>query len=234
MRESPDIDSSTPQYAARFRGAIGNWFLKVQSNALLQVLPNPIGQSALDVGGGHAQLVPTLNSRGLSVTVQGSDESCSQLLSLDECQFIVADLLNLPFDERQYDIVTCFRILPHMQNWQALIANLCRVARVAVIIDYPSKRSVNAIAPILFGAKKKIEGNTRPYTLFSECEIAREFARNGFVKSKEVRQFFAPMVLYRALKIVGLAAGLELLFKLLGLTKAFGSPVVASFVPAPN
>ena len=229
MQETPDIDSSSAAYAARFSGAIGAWFLAVQSKALDSLVSAVVGASVLDVGGGHAQLVQPLLARGLKLTVLGSAQSCAVLLPKDKCSFQVGDMLSLPCPEKSFDLVTCFRILPHVNAWQLLIAELCRVSRNEVIVDYPSKRSINAITPLLFKAKKKLEGNTRPYTLFTDSEIEREFLRHGFIKSGEVRQFALPMVFYRAAKSVYLANALEAGLRLFGLTRCFGSPVVARF-----
>lgn len=230
--EAPDIDSSTREYAARFSGAIGQWFLNVQTRALNSLLSTPSNSCVLDVGGGHAQLVGPLFARGLKVTVQGSDQSCSQLLDTSQCDFKISALLALPFQDKSFDAVTCFRILPHLKAWPDLIAELCRLSRNEIIIEYPSSRSINALAPLLFKAKKKLEGNTRPYTLFSDRDINSEFARHGFVRKGEVRQFILPMVLYRAAKSVAFASTIEATLAALGLRCLFGSPVVARFIPS--
>ena len=231
MLESPDIDSSTPEYAARFGGAIGAWFLSVQSKALDSLITLPSGSKVLDVGGGHAQLVQPLLARGFKLSVQGSAPSCAQLLPKDVCEFICGDILSLPCPDKSFDGLTSFRILAHLNDWPRLIAELCRVSRNEVIIEYPSKRSINAIAPMLFKAKKKLEGNTRPYSLFSDKQIDQVFLQHGFVRRAEVRQFAVPMVLYRTLKFVALARQIEAAFRLFGITRIFGSPVIARFVP---
>jgi len=43
-----------------------------------------------------------------------------------------------------------------------------------VIVDYPCSQSLNRISPALFTAKKRLEGNTRPWTLFRHSQIADE------------------------------------------------------------
>ena len=82
-------------------------------------------------------------------------------------------------------------------------------------------------------SKKKIEKNTRTWRLFSHQEIIAEFARNGFELKQRKPQFFLPMVLHRALKSRSVSSALEGLFRGMGLTACFGSPVIAEFVRRP-
>ena len=82
------------------------------------------------------------------------------------CEFVVGNVLALPFPDKSFDVVLCFRLLTHCERWPELVRELCRVARCAVIVDYPTGQSLNAIAPALFGAKQKYERNTRHWMLF--------------------------------------------------------------------
>ncbi len=103
---------------------------------------------------------------------------------------------------------------------------LCRVARQGVIVDYPTGQSLNAMAPALFGAKKRFEKNTRTWALFRHRQVLDEFAKNGFVPAVTKKQFFLPMVLHRMLKSRTLSAVLEAVCRALGLTRLWGSPVI--------
>ena len=100
------------------------------------------------------------------------------------------------------------------------------MARRAVIVDYPTSQSLNAIAPMLFGAKKKLEKNTRPWRLFKHAEVRAAFAEAGYAPSAQRRQFFLPMVLHRALKSRTVSSVLEGGCRGLGLTALWGSPVI--------
>ncbi len=228
--EVADIETSSEGYAARFAGPAGEWMLGVQESISLSLLPPPGEISVLDVGGGHGQLARPFSQRGYVVTVVGSDESCrnriSDLLEKGQCQFTVGNMVALPFPDWSFDVVVSFRLLPHCAAWPVLIRELCRVARTAVVVDYPTSQGLNAIAPALFGAKKKWEGNTRQWRMFSHAEIESEFARHGFVAKCRVPQFFLPMVLHRMLKNPRLSSGLETICRRLGLTRRWGSPVI--------
>ena len=230
-REDADIGTSSEDYARRFTGAVGRWFVETQTRITLELLRVlPVGASVLDVGGGHAQITPPLVESGYEVTVAGSDPACSARLRpwLDggRCHFQVADLQALPFPDRSFDAVVCLRLLPHSISWKDLIGELCRVARRSVLVDYPSLRSANLVSNYFFGLKKSIELNTRQFMTFTPQEIRREFHNSGFIVRVERPQFLLPMVLHRAANRANLSRALEVPARMLGLTRRFGSPVI--------
>jgi 2-polyprenyl-3-methyl-5-hydroxy-6-metoxy-1,4-benzoquinol methylase len=232
--ETADIETSSDNYAQRFAGEIGAWFLQVQEDITLRMLhPFPAAR-ILDVGGGHGQLAPALVRHGYSVTVLGSDESCQQriqdLITRNLCAFKVGNILDLPYTNQEFDIVVSYRLLPHVQAWRQCVAELTRVARQAVLIDYPSIRSVNYIAPLLFKVKRGLEGNTRPYTSFKESELLTVFRNNNFQRADRFPEFFFPMVLHRMMKSRGVSALLERFCRIAGLTAILGSPVILKLI----
>lgn len=232
--ENADIETSSEGYARRFAGAVGRFFLETQAKAALDLLAPWPQARLLDVGGGHAQLAPLLVERGHKVTVVGSREVCRErldrILPTGAFEFRACDLLELPFEDRSFDVVLAFRLLAHVPRWRQLVAELSRVAARAVIVDYSDVRSFNVLYGPLFQWKKRIEGNTRTFITFRFGEVEAELGRNGFGRPAVVRQFFVPMVLHRALgKTLGTAAPsrvLETLSSGLGLTRALGSPVI--------
>ncbi len=232
-REAPDIETSSEAYVKRFAGPVGAWFLRVQEQAVLHLLSMYPAATILEVGGGHGQLTGALVSCGYGVTVFGSDKRCMQrirgLVESRRCRFVTGDLLHLPYTDRAFDVVISLRLLPHMEAWPALIGELSRVARRAVIVDYPTVRSLNCLSPMLFPAKRLAEGDTRFYRNFHDSEVAGEFGRRGFISRQRLPQFFWPMVLHRVLGRPGVSAGLERVARIAQLIRWFGSPVIASF-----
>lgn len=226
----PDIDSASADYARRFAGKTGAWFLDVQARAVLGLMPAGGGTSILDVGGGHNQLAEPLVRAGYRVTVHGSAAECRTRVEASPvtrtCPFVVSPPAALPFPDRAFDAVVSVRMLAHFKEWQALIAELCRVAADTVIVDFPNRGGVNAIAPALFGAKKKIEGNTRYWHAFAAQEIREAFVRQGFHVDGETRQLLLPMAFYRALNCQPLAAFGEGACRGMGMTRTWGSPIV--------
>ncbi|MFH0879785.1 MAG: class I SAM-dependent methyltransferase [Lentisphaerota bacterium] len=233
--ETADIDTSSDDYATRFSGKTGAWMLKVQEEITLRMMKAWPGAQVLDVGGGHGQLAIPLCREGYKVTVLGSAESCRHrirdMVDSGACRFAVGNVVALPFKDKAFDVVVSFRMVTHCNQWPQLIKELSRVARNAVIVDYPTSQSANAIAPLLFEAKKKVEKNTRTWRLFKHEEVLGEFEKNGYAVRSMEKQFFLPMVLHRMLKSESLSGGMEKICRAMGLTRLWGSPVILCMTP---
>jgi SAM-dependent methyltransferase len=229
-REDADVGTSSEGYARRFAGPVGRFFLERQAQATLDLLRPFPGASVLDVGGGHGQVTGPLVAAGHAVTVLGSDTSCEarvrEWTATGRARFVAGDLLAPPIPDRSHDVVLSYRLLPHVHRWPELVAALSRLSRAVVLVDYPTRRSVNAAADLFFGLKKGVEGDTRPFSVFSDGEVERAFASHGFVRTGRRPQFFFPMALHRGLRSARLARGLEGAASGLGLTRALGSPVI--------
>jgi SAM-dependent methyltransferase len=227
---APDVESSSDTYARRFAGAVGSYFLERQAAVTLDLLaPWPRAQ-VLDVGGGHGQLVGPLTDAGHQVTVLGSDGSCRRRVApwVDEgrARFETGDLLRLPHPDAAFDVVLAFRLLPHVDDWGVLVGELCRVARRAVVVDYPTRRSVNAAAAPLFDLKKGVEGDTRPFRVFEDGEVGARFAASGFRVTARRPEFVLPMALHRAVGVAPLSRAAEAVLSVFGLRRWLGSPVI--------
>ena len=238
ISQKADIETSSEEYAKRFSGKVGEYFLSVQAEKTLDLLKPWPNAKVLDVGGGHAQLAIPLIKNGFALTVAGSNDSCrtrlDKFLQPGTFKYLSCNLLNLPFDDNSFDAVISFRLLTHEDNWQLQIAELCRVAKYTVVVDYPDIRSFNIFYDVLFNVKKKFEKNTRTYRNFSRKEIIKEFGKNNFGNPVIKPEFFLPMVVHRAIKKVSLLKNIENLFGLIGLTRLFGSPVILKVLKKEN
>jgi ubiquinone/menaquinone biosynthesis C-methylase UbiE len=228
--EQPDIETSSASYASRFAGSAGRYLLGIQAQAVLEAIRDLPPGKVLDVGGAHGQLVGPLSAAGWRVTVHGTDARCEANLrglhGLSDCSFLQGPLKRLPAPDRSFDLVIAVRLLSHVSQWPQLLQEMCRVSRRSILIDYPSKGGLNALTPVLFGLKKSIERNTRPYASFSRRDLDPVLSSCGFRGQREVRQFLLPMVVHR---VGGGAAPLRLaerVFRHTGLTALAGSPVI--------
>ena len=232
--ETADIETSSDEYARRFDGKVGEWFLKIQEQATLEMLAPYPNATVLDVGGGHGQLMGGLVRGGYRVTVLSSSEECKTrirpYLDAGRADFQVGNILDMPYPDKAFDVVISYRLLSHVTRWQEFLAELARVAKKAVILDYPEVRSVNSATPYLFRLKKRLESDAREFTCYRESELLRFFNELGFLKAGRYPEFFLPMMLHRKLKQRGLSAAAERLFRLTGLTNLFGSPVILKVV----
>lgn len=228
--ESYDIFTSSDDYAGRFDGKVGEWMLQVQEQATLRMLAPYPNSTVLDVGGGHGQLTGPLIRSGHRVTVLGSSEECKARIQsvLDDGQiaFQVGSILNMPYPDQSFDVVISYRLLAHLIRWQEFLRELARVAKKAVIVDYPEVRSVNSLAPYLYGLKKRLEPNTRRFQCLRETQLLEVFKEVGFRRADRFPQYLLPMMLHRALRRPRLSSAAEGFFRLTGLTALLGSPVI--------
>ncbi len=67
--ETADIETASSDYARRFGGKIGKYFLEVQTKAVLELFSPWPGAKILDVGGGHAQVAAPLVKNGFDVVL---------------------------------------------------------------------------------------------------------------------------------------------------------------------
>ena len=230
-----DIETASDDYATRFAGSAGQWLLWIQEKGTRNLL-NQVQNihRVLEVGGGHAQLTHVFAENNRELLVAGSaPEAGARLerhLNSDRCQYQSANLLRLPYANETFDLVASFRLLTHCEEWETLVEELCRSSRKAIIVDYPTSQSVNAIAPALFNAKKKVEKNTRYWRSFRHEEVDAAFSKHGFQRMATYKQFFFPMALHRMLRCRQLSQIMEGVARTCGLTRWLGSPVIALYL----
>lgn len=228
--ETPDLITSSEDYSRRFAGSAGQYFLSIQDQTLQQTLSGRQFLSVLDVGGGHGQLVPLFLQRDCKLTIFGSKERTHRRVRESfpnaDISYASGDFLRLPYEDRSFDLVIAVRLISHINAWEKLIAEFCRVARYSVIIDYPSWVSLNALTPLLFALKKRLEGNTRIYRSFFRSELARTLQEHDFEIVFSSGQFLLPMFVHRTLKGARWLQRIEQAFRTLAVTRRLGSPVV--------
>jgi hypothetical protein len=227
---APDVETSSEAYARRFAGGVGQWFLDVQAGLVADLLARFPRARVLEYAGGHGQLTPSLLAAGHEVTVYGSPGACGArlgaLVAAGRARWQEGELGRAPFPDGAFDVVLAFRLLPHVPDWSGLVAELCRLAGRAVLVDYPTARSVNAAADLLFSWKRAVEGDTRPFTVFRDRDVRDAFLARRFFVTARRPEFFWPMALHRAHGRPRLARGLEAAAGATMLRRAFGSPVV--------
>lgn len=225
------METASADYSRRFAGAAGRYLLAVQEAAVGRMLDRPRPVDLLEIGGGHGQLLDLYARRGIRVILHGSSPACFDRLPaiyLDRMERIVSPPHEIPLSDKSVDTVVCVRLLAHTDQWKDLIREMCRISRQSVIIDYPSKRSFNGLSPLMFFIKKRVEKNTRAYQSFGRRKSPQAvFQEQCFAFYAERPLFFLPVFIHR---MGGGRLPLRLsesIFRRLGLTRIFGSPVIA-------
>ncbi|MEO8358647.1 MAG: methyltransferase domain-containing protein [Vicinamibacteria bacterium] len=232
--EDADVETASAGYAKRFDSPVGRWMLETQLGITMDLLSDLGSPTVLDVGGGHGQIAPALAVTGSAVTVLASNDAAvavtlRPMIDRGGVDLLIGPLRAPPVAPKSFDAVVSYRLLAHAHDVPALIKALTESARKAVLVDYATSRSFNAVAELLFAAKKKVERNTRPFAVMKDHEIDMLFQANGFKRKARRPQFFWPMALHRALNSRSLSRSLESAAGALGLRALFGSPVIARF-----
>ena len=235
--ETPDIETASDRYATRrFRGAIGQWLLEQQASAIEQLLRTTDGKPlrVLEVGGGHGQVTPLLLRAGHTVVVQGSAPVCMARVAEplrrhpDRASACVSRLWQLPFADGAFDLVIAVRLLGHVTAWQSLLAEMARVSRRYVMVEFARARqsSTPAFAKAIFALKHRVENTTRPFFAYREAMLVEELEAHGLRRCASVGQFALPMVVHRMLRSPQLSAALEHRLRAVGVGDDARSPVV--------
>ena len=224
--ECPDLHSATVSYARRFEGPAGRWMLAVQSDVLAKLMAPWRGARVLDTGGGHGQVGAALAPLGHRIVLHATSPDAVGLGRIHAAEVVHGPLDRAPVADRSVDVAVALRMMPHVEDWRALVAGLCRTADDAVIVDFPIPGGVNALEPLFFRLKQKVEGNTRRFGTMRKAEVAAEFRRNGFEVDAVVGQFVLPMVVHRKLDRPEVSRVLEGLCRAMGLARWIGTPVL--------
>lgn len=226
-----DIASSSNEYANRFAGVAGEYFLDVQTRAVASAIyAEKAYTTVLEVGGGHCQLTKFFLDQDLKVTIQASTEQSLQRakeLGFErKVHFSVSPLTPLAFADNSFDLVSGIRLMAHVPDWKLFLKEMLRVSKRGIVFDFANINTLNILTPLLFKIKKKIESNTRPYACQSMSEVDSYLRSLGCKDLVTVPQFVCPMGIHRLLKSKLASENIEASFHALGLNNKFGSPVI--------
>jgi ubiquinone/menaquinone biosynthesis C-methylase UbiE len=217
--------------ARRFSGPIGDLVAKGQADVLAGMLGAIRGRSILDVGTGTGRAALLMAAAGASVT--GVDAS-AEMLAIAEHRaheagrtiaFQVGDAHALEFPAQSFDVAVSLRVLMHTPRWRQCIAELCRVARHAIVLDYPSATSSALTQSVARRGLHAIGRPTEPYRVFLDAQVRQEIEQHGFRVRAIHRQFVLPIALHKAIGSAGFTQTSERWLARAGLLRLFGSPV---------
>lgn len=94
-------------------------------------------KSLLDIGCGRGYWLNKV-AENTSLNLTGCD--LYDNVKLDKGKYIKANIENLPFEDNEFDIVTCHHTIEHVRNLDKAISELKRVAKKQLIIVTPCQR----------------------------------------------------------------------------------------------
>lgn len=113
----------------------------LNDSCIERIIDSIAGKQVLDIGCGRGHLSGLLAQRGNQVT--GSDIYISPEVRrrYPSVEFKQANIEHLPFEDNSFDTVVCAHTLEHVQNLDAAMAELRRVARSRLLIIVPKQRN---------------------------------------------------------------------------------------------
>jgi SAM-dependent methyltransferase len=226
-----DADVAAGFDALRFGGPIGELVADAEAAAILRFAGDVAGQRVLDAGTGTARAALALAERGARVT--GLDYS-REMLRVGQARvartgssvrLLRGDAQRLPFPDRHFEVTVSVRLLMHVPDWRAAIAELCRVTRRRLVVDYPSRRSAAAIQAAGRRLLHRLGRPTEPYRVFGDGAVDEAFRAAGFAVRARHRHFVLPIAVHKAVGARAASAASERALRAIGLTAVVGSPV---------
>ena len=221
--------------ALRFGGPIGRHLLDTQQSLLVAALAPIDGKLVLDVGTGTGRAALGLTDAGARVI--GLDYSPEMLrvarsrasVAQARIPFGRADAHALPIADSAVDAAVSLRVLMHAIDWRQCVAELCRVARWRVVVDFPAKVSLAALESAARRVRQSLGRPVEAYRVIGAGEMRTAFAAHGFRDVRTHRQFVLPIALHKAIGRLGVTRPVEGTLAAVGLRRAFGSPVTMVF-----
>lgn len=115
---------------------------------ILSCLPSNKVQTALDVGCGTGEKTALLAELFPNADVIGMDFSDIGILNAkqhresEHLNFICADVTKGSYDNTEggYTLVSCFQVLEHLDDWEAMCTTICKISTRYVLISVPTGR----------------------------------------------------------------------------------------------
>jgi SAM-dependent methyltransferase len=125
-------------------GPASRWLRALIRDMLDHVAPGAI-RRALDVGCGQGTTTDLLARRFPSASVLGIDFSetgiaCARRHYQHPNLAFEADLTSQRLQDGPYDLVTCFEVLEHVEDWRALVTRMAAASNRYLLASFPTGR----------------------------------------------------------------------------------------------
>ena len=173
-RDAVSTTSPSTVNSRRFGGPIGELVAATQARVLANMVGRIQDRPILDVGTGTGRAALLMARGGADVTAVDASEQMLQVArkraAAERAQitFKRGDAHALQFQDREFDVVICLRLLMHAPDWRKVMKELCRVAERLVIFDYPAMSSVALVESISRRAVHAMGARTEAYRVISD------------------------------------------------------------------
>ena len=215
----------------RFGGPIGQHLLDTQEGLLLTSLAPLSGRRVADIGTGTGRAAIALARAGADVV---AIDASSEMLAVAReraaaagvhPEFLPGDAQAVPLADRSVDAAVCLRVIMHTPDWARCVAEVCRISRWRVVLDFPALGSAAALESGARRLAHALGRRTEPYRVIAERAVRRELAAAGFTVVVMHRQFVLPIALHKAVGSIAFTQMTERTMAAVGLLRLLGSPV---------
>ena len=219
----------------RYGGPFGRYLHELELNTFISLMDSTYSY-VLDVGAGTGKLSIPLSLQYENVLALDFSPEMIKVAIINakkrgiELKTIVCDSQRLCFNDKTFDCVVSSRMLMHLTDWRKGIAELCRVSKRVVILDFPPLLGFGGFDSLLKRFIKIFIGHTQTYKTFLVNSIAQEFQKNHFKVLVKRRHFFLPYSFHRWLNRPWLSERIEKFFGIIGLIRFMGAPVTVKAV----
>src|SRR5204862_6542423 len=113
----------------------------------------------------------------------------------------------------------------HTPDWPRCVAELCRVSRWRVVLDFPAFGSVAALESAFRRVAHSLGRRTEPYRVLREHAVTPRLTSQGVRVVSLHRQFVLPIALHKAVGSLAFTHLSERTLASVGLLRLLGSPV---------
>jgi SAM-dependent methyltransferase len=216
----------------RLSGPIGDLVVSAQARALANFVGRIHERDIVAVGEGSERAAQLFARGGAFVTaVQPTVAMLADARRRAEAeplkmQFVCAGADALRFPAGAFDVAVGLHLLAHAPEWRRCVAELCRVARRLVIVDYYSAMSASLPVSLARRSLGAVGVHAATYRVFARGTIDEAFDREGFRVRSVQRQFVLPLALHQAIGSRRFTVKSEKFLDRLGLLKHFGTPIM--------
>jgi len=215
----------------RFGGPVGDFLKTNQEKVILDSLSPVENRFFLDVGGGTGRISRPIARNGGKVLLLDSSEEMLHVagLKLKDTRLkllkVRGDAHELPVKNGSVDGVIMLRVLMHVIDWKTALSEIGRVGHSTLILDFARSNSFATLESVFRKIQSGISKNVQAYNTIREKDIVSYLEKKGYEVEILDPGYFLPLKFYRILNSGKMIAFMENIFKKIGLSNLFGSPV---------
>lgn len=96
------------------------------------------GLKVIDIGAKETPFIEMLEDMG----AKGIKVDINKYRGID----VVCDVINLPFPDKEFDVVMCFELIEHIDNYMRALGELTRITKSTLFFSTPHKYGRNSYA----------------------------------------------------------------------------------------